>query len=348
MDLIQTNIEKTIFNQVPEEILDLIFDDKIITIEDITEQILLECCKYAYDHSQPQKSLRQHLLSGDMYTDDVRLTYQRTYEKIKNYRLDEYRTRKEQTGIEISGLLPLSMDTIDEKKSGYQFTDFQFWELKNVHDMWLVDHIISGRISKKNFTKKEFLRDSEQYEKILVELFNKSKSTNYDEKTFSMLAMFTIAWKYSFDYYYEIVCEMEKENVPLTADIIRRIHLLCGPVGFPSSFFMPSSIIHTDSRMVILRKKFIPYLVTSQGPFFPYASIVFTLETVFSVIHGLHVYGQPIREWFIHNTSFEDWGFFFCEHDIFQVFDQSKEWTPKRIRLIKEIYAKLKNPENRS
>ena len=48
-------------------------------------------------------------------------------------------------------LLDKNMCGIDEKIAGYEYNDFQFWEIQNVHDMKLGDVIINGQISKKNF-----------------------------------------------------------------------------------------------------------------------------------------------------------------------------------------------------
>ena len=53
----------------------------------------------------------------------------------KDYRKKEYLMQKELSGIELDGLLPTKMEDIQEKIEGYQFNEFQYWEIKNVHDM---------------------------------------------------------------------------------------------------------------------------------------------------------------------------------------------------------------------
>ena len=84
--------------------------------------------------------------------DDERMLHQRTVQKINDYRMQEYLTRKEQIGIELDGLLSPNMKDIKEKIEGYQFNDFQYWEINNVHDMRLVSAITDNRILSKNFT----------------------------------------------------------------------------------------------------------------------------------------------------------------------------------------------------
>ena len=78
--------------------------------------------------------------------DDERMRYQRTVQKINDYRKKEYLMQKELSGIELDGLLPTKMEDIQEKIEGYQFNEFQYWEIKNVHDMRLVSLIADNRI----------------------------------------------------------------------------------------------------------------------------------------------------------------------------------------------------------
>lgn len=89
--------------------------------------------------------------------------------------MQEYLTRKEQIGIELDGLLPPNMKDIKEKIEGYQFNDFQYWEINNVHDMRLVSAIADNRILSKNFTKQIFIEYANEYDDVIRTMKEKSE-----------------------------------------------------------------------------------------------------------------------------------------------------------------------------
>lgn len=100
---------------------------------------------------------------------------QRTVQKIKDYRMQEYLIRKEQTGIELDSLLPPKMDDIRGKIEGYQFNALQYWEINNVHDMRLVSAIAVDKILSKNFTKQIFIEYANEYDDVIRTMKVKSE-----------------------------------------------------------------------------------------------------------------------------------------------------------------------------
>ncbi|MEY8282783.1 hypothetical protein AALA13_02970 [Lachnospiraceae bacterium 50-23] len=108
----------------------------------------------------------------------------------------------------MEGLLDKNMCGIDEKIAGYEYNDFQFWEIQNVHDMKLGDAIINGQISKKNFKNEMFRSCADEYDKTVNSFLSQTgRGDCFD--VFALLALFTLVWKYAFDFYYEIAAEME-------------------------------------------------------------------------------------------------------------------------------------------
>lgn len=85
---------------------------------------------------------------------------------------------------------------IDEKIAGYEYNDFQFWEIQNVHDMKLGDAIINGQISKKNFKNEMFRSCADEYDKTVNSFLSQTgRGDCFD--VFALLALFTLVWKYA-------------------------------------------------------------------------------------------------------------------------------------------------------
>ena len=279
--------------------------------------------------------------------DDERMMCQRTVQKINDYRMQEYLMRKEQTGIELDGLLPPKMDDIREKIEGYQYNDFQYWEINNVHDMRLVSAIADDRIMSKNFTKQTFIDYANEYDDVIQTMKVKSKE-GPEGMVFGSLALYTLAWKYAFDFYYNIAVEMDRTGLKQIEDVERKCSLFCGPVGLIS--VLPPNytggVIHTDSRMVVIREKYVSsFLDLSEADETRYRE---ALVTVSSMLMRMTYRGINIRKWFVENTTVGDWASVMETYNAFQIFVPDKNWTNKRIRYVKEIYMTLRQKDKKS
>lgn len=131
---------------------------------------------------------------------------------------------------------------------------------------------------------------------------------------------------------------MDKTGQKHIEDVERKCSLFCGPVGLIS--ILPQQytggIIHTDSRMVLIRKKYISsFLDLSEIDELRYRE---ALVTVSCMLMNMTYQGTNIREWFVENTTIEDWASVMKAYNVFQIFVQDKNWTNKRIR-----YASFKD-----
>lgn len=70
----------------------------------------------------------------------------------------------------LGGLLPPSMESVEEQIAGYQLTDFQRWALDNIREMKLVKAIAENRItSTKKVPIDKFLDKAARYDDIVHE-----------------------------------------------------------------------------------------------------------------------------------------------------------------------------------
>lgn len=341
-------IKQVIMNTLPNRYVQFLLEDKI-NLDDLALQILFECCKYTYDSTAKKRSLRAHIDSPEL--DHERMMRQRTVRKVNDYRMQEYLMFKEQLGIEVDSLLPPKMSDMQRKTAGYQFNDFQYWEIKNVHDMRLVSAIADDKIVSKNFSKQRFIDYANEYDGV-VQAMKKKSEAGPEDMVFSSLAVFTLAWKYAFDFYYNIAVEMDRRGIKYIEDVERRSSLFCGRVGLISCLppKYTGGIIHTDSRMVLIREKYVSAFVDfSEMDEIRYRE---ALVTVSSMLLYMTYKGINIRKWFVENTTVEDWASVMEEDNVFQIFVDNKDWTNKRIRYVKEIYTALrtqgKNPDFRT
>lgn len=353
-------IEEVIIRTLPISYQLFIFEGKI-TLKDIIGQVLVECCKYAYDITAEKHSLNYYLKNANSKTDtedSERMTLKRTMDYIQERRTIEYEAFLN-SGVSLDGLKAHEMSNIKDRLAGYSINSFQFWEINNVHDMQLVKAIVERRISEKNFNKKKFRGYAAEYDKTILQ-FSNDWNGSKENVLIDFLVMFTLEWKYSFDFFYELANEMVRCNVSEIPDMKRRIATFCRG-GAINSLLLQSEprlvggTIHMDSRMLVSRRKYIHDIVTVPENEFEtdLTRFVECLVVVANMLTQMTYRKIPIREWFIQNSTPDDWANVFRDYDIFQAFVPIKDWTDtKKIRYVKEMYSKVsmdyKNPENRS
>lgn len=353
-------IEEVIINILPIEYQLYIFSGKI-TLEDIICQVLVECCKYAYDNTSDKHSLNYYLKNDEqdcLDSDSERMIRKRTLDYIQARRSIQYKVLQSR-GYVIEELLPSDMSNIHEKLAGHKINEFQYWEINNVHNMRIIKAIVEKRIGKRNFTTdtfKDYAKEYDTYFKMLLDEWNNGN----DNAVFDFLAMFTIEWKYSFNFFYELATEMVKCNVSTIPDIEHRISAFCGIPSINSILsmlnpYLLSGTIHMDSHMIILRQKYIHDIVTLQKDEFEddLNKFVESLVVVALILTNMTYQKKFIREWFVENSTEEDWISVFKNYNVFKAFVINKDWNnKKKIRYVKELYNKFsfdyKNPEYRS
>jgi len=360
MHAVAKTIEEVIIHTIPAEYQMFVFEGKI-TLEDIISQVLVECCKYAYDSTEEKHSLNYFTKNADTNIDaydSERMTHKRTMDYIQERRSIEHEAFLN-SGVSLDGLKAHDMSNIKERLAGYNINSFQFWEINNVHDMQLVKAIVERRISKKNFDNNVFRDYAADYDNTFLQ-FSKEWNDGKENGLFDFMAMFTLEWKYSFDFFYELANEMVRCNVSEIPDVKRRIVAFCGNPAINSLLLqidprLVGGTIHMNSRMLVSRRKYIHDIVTVPNNEFEtdLTRFIESLVVVATMLTHMTYRKIPIREWFIQNSTPDDWVNVFRDYDVFQAFVPIKDWTDKKkIRYLKEMYSKMsfdyKNPENRS
>jgi len=360
MHAIAETIEEVIIRTLPVEYQLFVFEGKI-TLEDIIGQVLVECSKYAYDNTADKYSLNYYLKNIKTtigIEDSERMTRKRTMDYIQERRTIEYEAFLNR-GVPLDGLKAPNMNNVEDRFAGHNINLFQFWEINNVHDMQLVKAIVERRTSKKNFNNDMFIDYAAEYDSTFIK-FSKEWNSSDENVLLDFLTMFTLEWKYSFDFFYELANEMVRCNVTEIPDMKRRIVAFCGNPTINSLLLqidprLVGGTIHMDSRMLVSRRKYIHDIVTVPEEEFEKDLTRFweSLVVVASMLKNMTYRNIPIREWFIQNSTPEDWTTVFRDYDIYQAFVSDKDWTDKKkIRYVKDMYNKIsfdyKNPENRS
>ncbi len=351
MNAVAIAIEQIITHTLPLNYQAFLFSGRI-TMRDIIGQVLVECCKYAHDSTAEKHSLYSYLQS-DMVSADpdaARMVKKRVLEYIQDRRDIEYQMYLAQ-GLQINGLH-------QEPEEGWKLNSFQYWEINNVHDMHLVKAIVDRRISKKNFSTEAFKEDALEYDGFLQKLHDEWLQSN-DNAVFDYLAMFTLEWKYSFDFFYELATEMVKTRISQIPDCSRRLCAFCGRPTIISRLlaYEPRLLegpLTAESRLLLLRRKYIhDIVVTSKSEFADdFERFVECIAVVADILLHMTFRKQPIREWFVKNSTQLDWISVFREYDVFESHEFTKDWNLKKIRAMKQLYDTVsfdyKNPVFRS
>lgn len=145
------------------------------------------------------------------------------------------RTRQAQElesfGWHANGLAPKQLDTIEKKLAGDALNSFQFWEVFNVHKMKLVKGIVERRLGKPNFSTEKMRVYTREYDEFVQQCFDDWNLTQ-ENLLFGFLALFTLEWKYSFEFYYKIIQAMISCKINELPDLKKRILLFSGPKCF--------------------------------------------------------------------------------------------------------------------
>lgn len=349
-------VQNQILTVFPEEYLQKTFSGKI-TLKDIILQILVECCKYAYDNTQEKHSLDYYIGGAASVDDSERMKHQRIMNYIKDKRIILDKQLRAEGWI-VNDLVPKEMKDIKEKLKGHFINEFQFWEICNIHDMRLVKAIVDRRIGNANFTSQNMQEISDEYDSCLNALL-KDWNGNNETPLFDFLAMFTLEWKYSFDFYYEISEFMVEERIKRISDIKNRIGLFTSPQTLYSDLLLThpgilSGPLCVENRMMVARRKYIEDIIMADTKSFDLVKRQFAgaLVIMGSMISQMTLGGIFIRKWFVEKTEIKDWLSVFKEYDVFQVFISPKQWDKKKTRFVKDIYNVMsmdyKNPDFRS
>lgn len=346
MQRIKKEIEKVMFMAFPDGYLNYVFGGKL-TPDDVVTQVLIECCKQAYDKTAEKHSLRHYFRSYGIEEENEQRWFHRSLEKANQYRKAEYDLLSER-GMEYPELLPPPMDTIDQKKEGYSLNPFQFWELNNIKEMRLVGSIVDKRISKKNTTLQDIEDLDLQYCDILQDI------GECDDRIFAFLSMFTLEWKYSFDFIYEVADAMKRNGVTYSDELGKRLSAFCGRVSVnscinafapvPAGISVPGCTVNTESRLLLPRRRYIADILDggeADEPFSETHRFLEGLVVVSLLCTNMTLHGIPVFEWFRKDTDRSDWTSVFEDYDVYSALVTDKDWTRKTVRNLKSIYDSI-------
>ena len=336
-------VVRFLFDSLPIEYFHSVFGGAL-DIDDLVDQVILECIKAAYDSTREKHSIRYYLSKQNEYTDDVRMRYSRLLAISNEYKRKEVSFLKTNYGVSDEHAYPPKMQKIADRLDGYQLSEMNFFEITNIGELELIKAIINHRLgSTKKISNKQFRDIALQYDKFVISLMEKCSES--DEKAvFNSFAYFTIEWKYAFDFIYSCVESMAQYGITEAESAFSRIGMLLGYHSVISNLGFHAS---ADSRMVGYREGLIP-------AFFRDDEIMAQFIEMFALItmikENAAIEGLPLKEWFIQNTDIHDWAAFLREYDVFKYARRRKDYSNSCIRgmrgLIQIVFPD--NPEKRS
>ena len=313
-------------------------------IDDLINQVILECVKAAYDSTREKHSVRYYLSKMDQNSDDIRMRYSRLMAISNNYKRKELSLFEKQYGVTEEQAYPPVMQDITDRLDGYQLSEMNFFEITNIGDLELIKAIINHRLgSSKKIPNNHFRDIAFQYDKFVISLMEQCKES--DEKAvFNSLAYFTIEWKYAFDFMYSCVEAMAQFGIREAETAYSKIGILLGYRSVISCLGFQAS---ADSRMVGYREGLIPAFFQNEKIIAQYSEM---LALTTRIKERASINGVPIKEWFVQNTGIQDWAIFFREYDVFKYARRKKDYSNSCIRDMRGLTQILfpENPEKRS
>ena len=322
--------------QLPEEIKSYIFgideEEDMDWVLLVTNYIIMEYIKYSYDFDDPEYSLRHFLKDSDNY-DSERMLHYRIMQYVLKYKKREMDMHP---GVIEGKYMNLDMDNIKQKLDGYRLTEMNFYEHESLYKVELFRIITEKRVtSAKKIPNKRFIEMFEEYDKLVEDLIERSKKSDYD-MVFASIAFFTLEWRYGIETYYYVACIMEElKTKEFDRDVLV---LLCGGLELESRF---GGWAKTDRGLIKERFFFIDY-------FFNENVHLFNKDTLFDMIREIiclgvrykegitSIDGDLYKEWFRKESGISDWASFFRYYNIFDIWEK-KEWTNARIRNMRHI-----------
>ena len=360
MKKISDDIAKIVFSHFDQETLISIYCSVEISIEEIVLQILVLCCRYAFLVNAEKHPISYYIKKEGLEFDPARKEHQRTIDYILEK--DELRSERLRQSIgESFGSPDISLTKKGNRFPEYSFTEFQYWESKNIHDMKLVKSIVERRISDSHKTSEsEFISIAKEYDSAILAM-KETFGKNPESTIFSSLQLFTLQQKYSFDFLYEVAAEMEKQNIKDFPNMGRRLATVSGNFKYVSMlpFLYPNLVSDSDCviqyQFLIHRKKLIPLLINDETSIDSRLMAIDEASVIANAIRlHMHIGGISLPTFIAEETTMDDWASVFEMYDVFRTFVPDKQWTKAKIQAVRKMYdlvsidyKSLKNPENR-
>ncbi len=339
MERMHSEIVRAILICFPKEYLDMVFV-RSTSIDIFVNEILIEFIKYAFDNSQEKHPLRYYVPYGVDENSSERMVYSRLLAYCQRYRNQEYEEFKNM-GADIEGLKAKAMQSMEDKKEGYDITPMQYFEMTNIHNIAALKSFVEGRLKdvKKvsNTSFKELMAEYDQN----IEIWSQKKSENDYNMVFYSLAFFTIDWKYGFEFAYLMSQKMEHLKVK---EIDRDFFSILYARMTISSLL--GCQVGIDSRMIKARQKMIDVLIPDNLEWTDDTDLDIRCYAELLVImaqlnNGIHLEsGKTLREQFAKETTIADWASLFREYDVFEAWNK-KELSNTRIRNMRKVISQM-------
>lgn len=346
MYAVAMTILQTMTEVFPKEHLDFMFVG-LLNPADVVEMVMLNLIKRSYDKTEEKHPLRYFYDKYGITEMDQIMRYSRIQSYVMKYRQREYNIRTKEDGHEIfeemNELLPPDMSDMKMKLKGYKLTEMNFFELTTILEHEFTKAWTELRlIDSKKVSNDKFKNIIAQYDSVICMLNGRWVKT-IEDTVFTSLAAFTLEWKYPTNFLYAVAKRMEELGISEFPDQKSRLASFCADIHYES---MLNYSFSTHSRMVTVRDRYIDLMLTE-----PKDSLLFEAEQR-AFLEGLGIVSQlvsnmtiddiPIKDWFINNTTKEDWASFFLDYDIFSYINGwEKQWTNKSIRYFRECLEML-------
>lgn len=347
MKKIADDIGNDILNNYNRDYLDTLFSCGI-GIEDVIFQVLVLCCRYAFLSNAEKHPLSYYYERENLEPDLARKEYERTLKNIN----EKFDLLGDATKNAIGYEIPRPDITLVKKENNrypsYSFSEFQYWEIQNVHDMRLVKAIVENRISSSHkISNKKFIEMANQYDQFVKEelaLFG----TNSYNTVLSSIKLFTLQTKYSFDFVYELAVAMDNFGVKDIPDMQNRLITLAS--SYKCSSILPDICPDVASDldrwinypMILQRSKLVEKLVTEKKGSAVDVSLSVIIEAnVLSnaVKSHMHIGGIRLPTLVAQETDMEDWASVFEIYNVFRTHVPNKEWNEGRIQAVRKMYS---------
>ena len=347
MHMVAMTILDVMMKEFPREYLDFLFAG-LLDPSDIVEMVMLELIKNTYDTTEEKHSMRYFFNKYGITEQDQIMRYSRIQSYVQKYRMREYNFRKEEADFDvisdISELLPPDMSDIKNELDGYQLTEMNFFEDTNILENEFTKSFTEHRlIDSKKVSNTRFKEIIDQYDDIVLQLNGRWLKSDEDI-VFCSLAAFTLEWKYPINFIYSVVNRMEELGISEFSDQMSRMATFCADVNYVSRNLCTR--IATHSRMITVRERYIDLMLQEpdDSELFLAEQTAFLegLTLISLLVKNMTIENIPIKEWFVKNTTKEDWASFFMDYDIFcYINGWKKQWSNKKIRYFRECLGML-------
>ena len=339
MILMWKDLMAAMFTFIDKELLDFVFASgpQVISPESFIEHMLLEFSKYAYHKKAPKHPLRFYL-PYDWTDNTERMVYSRTMKYTQKFKDRNYKIMESLSDDpkEYAELKSKPMDTIANRKEGYELTEMDFFEANTIHDLELVKAIAENRIySSKKTSNDRFTDLFNNYDEWVQDLIVRSKNSDED-LVFSSIAFFTFEWKYAIEYYYRLATYLIDNDIE-TVDFYST-WLFTGTFNFDS---MLGITVGSDSRLVKNRIELIPVFFDKTNShtmteFLKRKYIeILTIQALMCNMPCSE--GGKYIDWFCENTTMTDLASFFRAYDVFRIW-QPKSFDNKLIKRLRYVF----------